>query len=180
MVTTRKPLFALTAADLMSQPALMVPQQMSLSGAARMLAQAQITGAAVVDDEGCCIGVLSASDFVYRARDRRPAETVESACTAWAILDDAEDTVDTVAQHMTRDPVKVPPGTTIGEIARMMVDARIHRVIVVDPDNRPLGIVSGTDILAAVARAYQMQDNEFATTTLDLAEPIDLANLETR
>jgi predicted transcriptional regulator len=35
----------------------------------------------------------------------------------------------------------------------MMMDAHIHRVIVVDSENRPIGVVSSTDILAAVARA---------------------------
>jgi CBS-domain-containing membrane protein len=34
-----------------------------------------------------------------------------------------------------------------------MVDGGIHRIVVVDADQTPLGIVSSTDILAAVARA---------------------------
>jgi CBS domain-containing protein len=37
------------------------------------------------------------------------------------------------------------------ELARAMLDAHIHRVIVVDELQRPIGIVSTTDILAAVA-----------------------------
>jgi predicted transcriptional regulator len=36
-----------------------------------------------------------------------------------------------------------------------MVDAHIHRVLVVDDQNRPCGIVTSTDVLAAVARAAQ-------------------------
>jgi CBS-domain-containing membrane protein len=36
-------------------------------------------------------------------------------------------------------------------LARRMLDASIHRVIVVDEDNHPIGIVSSTDIMAAVA-----------------------------
>jgi CBS domain-containing protein len=34
-----------------------------------------------------------------------------------------------------------------------MIDAHIHRILVVGEDNRPCGIVTSTDILAAVARA---------------------------
>jgi CBS domain-containing protein len=34
----------------------------------------------------------------------------------------------------------------------MMRDAHIHRVIVVDDRGRPVGVVTSTDILAAVAR----------------------------
>jgi CBS-domain-containing membrane protein len=35
----------------------------------------------------------------------------------------------------------------------MMVDAHAHRLIVAGADGRPIGIVSGTDVMAAVARA---------------------------
>jgi len=35
----------------------------------------------------------------------------------------------------------------------MMIDAHIHRVIVVDEQQRPVGVVSSTDILSAVAYA---------------------------
>jgi acetoin utilization protein AcuB len=53
---------------------------------------------------------------------------------------------------MSPDPVTVTPEVTISALARMMLDAHIHRVIVVDADNRPVGIVSSTDIFAAIAR----------------------------
>jgi len=58
---------------------------------------------------------------------------------------------------MTKDPVLVPPDTRIGELARMMMDAHIHRLIVVDKTQRPIGIVSSIDILAAIARVHQTQ-----------------------
>jgi CBS-domain-containing membrane protein len=35
----------------------------------------------------------------------------------------------------------------------MMIDAHIHRIIVVDKKRRPLGIVSSTDLLATMAYA---------------------------
>ena len=59
--------------------------------------------------------------------------------------------------HLTRklattaDPVTAEPTATIGELARDMLNARIHRLIVVDAEGRPIGIVSSMDILAAVA-----------------------------
>jgi CBS domain-containing protein len=54
---------------------------------------------------------------------------------------------------MTADPVIVAPETPLGQLARSMLDAHIHRVIVAHADRRPLGIVTSTDVLAAVARA---------------------------
>jgi predicted transcriptional regulator len=58
---------------------------------------------------------------------------------------------DEVGRFMTPDPVMALPETSIRTLARRMLDASIHRVIVVDQDNHPIGIVSSMDIMAAVA-----------------------------
>ena len=58
-----------------------------------------------------------------------------------------------VFKFMTKDPVTVRPATPLADLARQMVDGHIHRLIVVDVQDRPIGVVSSTDILAAVARA---------------------------
>jgi CBS domain-containing protein len=69
---------------------------------------------------------------------------------------------------MTADPVLAAPGTRIGDLARMMIDAHIHRIIVADPvTQRPLGIVSTMDVLAALARVEQMQDATINETVHD-------------
>jgi CBS domain-containing protein len=49
--------------------------------------------------------------------------------------------------------VTVAPDTPIGDLAQKMVDHHIHRVVVVVDQNRPGGIVTSTDVLAAVADA---------------------------
>jgi CBS domain-containing protein len=60
--------------------------------------------------------------------------------------------------------VLVTANVKIGELARMMMEAHIHRVIVVDRiTSRPVGIVSSMDILAAVARADQPHMDEYET-----------------
>jgi len=56
-----------------------------------------------------------------------------------------------VRRHMSADVVTSPPQALLSTVARQMIDAHIHRVIVVDDRGHPLGIVSSTDILAAVA-----------------------------
>src|SRR5262249_9926947 len=103
-------------------------------------------------------GVLSAGDFLIRATgddwpDRRLRGSVGCAHSAWEILDSPTLHDDEVSRVMTTDPVTVTPESPVGEIARLMVDAHIRRVVVVDDASRPQGIVSSTDILAAVARA---------------------------
>jgi CBS-domain-containing membrane protein len=41
----------------------------------------------------------------------------------------------------------------------MMVDAHIHRLIVLDPTGRPTGVISSIDVLAAVARAAKANES---------------------
>ena len=70
----------------------------------------------------------------------------------WQIVEVENLPNDEVRQFMTADPVTVKPETSIRALARMMIDAHIHRVIVVDNERRPIGIVSSTDLLAALAQ----------------------------
>jgi CBS domain-containing protein len=158
MKTANQSFLNLTAAEVMSQTVVAIPQAMSLQGAARLLSRSGITGAPVVDSEGRCAGVISSTDFVAWAEKGEGAAKKASgfACefhSPWQMMDIDSLPKDQVSQYMTRDPVTVSPHTAIGELARIMVDAHIHRVIVVDENGRPTGIVSSIDILAAVASA---------------------------
>jgi CBS domain-containing protein len=132
MIASSKQLHSLTAKDLMNHEVVTVPQDMTLQEAARLLAKEQISGVPVVDAEGRCVGVLSATDFL----------------ALWAM--EGEPTDAEVRRHMTADPVMVGPATSITELAWMMINAHIHRVIVVNEQEKPIGVVSSTDVLAAV------------------------------
>jgi CBS domain-containing protein len=163
-----KPLFSLTAADLMSRDLVMVPREMSLQGAARLLSRARVSGAPVVDGAGRCVGVLSTTDFLGWVDEEnprsKPRTSRETACNSWQIFGSEAAPTDCVSEYMTCDPVVVLPGVTIGDVAQKMLDARIHRVIVVDHSGRPIGILSTTDILAAVAREARSHGNNRATS----------------
>lgn len=157
MNTLTKPLLALEAADVMSTPVITVPKQMSIKAAAHLLAQAGISGAPVIDGKGRLVGVLSANDFVSWAEEGGPGHRsfreVPQVHSPWQLLDPERVESDEVGTFMTPDPVTVAPATPLTELARMMLDAHIHRVIVVDADMRPVGVVSTTDVLAALANS---------------------------
>jgi CBS domain-containing protein len=158
MLTLTKPFLGLTAADLMTTDLVVIPQEMSLQGAAHLLLQSKISGAPVVDVEGRCIGVLSATDFLAwtdkgeHAAKRSPPYCA-TAHSAWQLMNVESLPASTVSRYMTADPVTVSPATSIGELAQKMLDGHIHRVIVVNEQEQPVGIVSSTDVLAAVAYA---------------------------
>ena len=155
MRNTNKPLLNLTAKDLMSTEVESIPQWMSLPVAARMLSRAHISGAPVVDGDGHCLGVISTTDFMTWAEsdEAAPKDEVPGACahSAWQMIEEEDLPANLVRRYMTANPVTVPPDMPIGELTQKMVDAHIHRVIVVDNENKPLGVISSTDVLAAIA-----------------------------
>jgi CBS domain-containing protein len=137
----------------MISPVVTIPQATPLREAARLLHRSNISGAPVVDAAGRCIGVLSSSDFVTWAG----SEGQEVSFIApWGEVINVEDAPDNEIRHyMTVRPVAVAPTTPVGELAEKMVDAHIHRVLVATEPDKPCGIVTSTDVLAAVARAAQ-------------------------
>jgi CBS domain-containing protein len=200
MPTTTKPLLALTTSDLMSRDVITIPHEMSLRAAAHLLFQNQISGAPVVDADGRCIGVLSATDLVHWVEDGgHGAEDVPlPACpdqvegrllsgeqtvictrakgicplqemrpttggrhTAVCLLPGGVHSdwqqvtrnlpASAVSRYMTADVVTVGLQTPLPKVARTMIDAHIHRVMVVDEERRPIGVVSSADLVAAMA-----------------------------
>ncbi len=156
MKTIVERLTSLTALDLMSRYVLTIPVGMSLRTAAHLLAQLRVSGAPVVNDRGACVGVISATDFLRRADGERKGRLLvarpDCVCADWQLVEIETLPAEDVASHMTTDPVTVAPETPIQHLARAMVDAHIHRVIVTDAARRPIGVVSSTDVLVAVAR----------------------------
>ena len=149
----------------MSRNVLVIPQHMSLKAAAHLLALAEVSGAPVIDELGRCVGVLSATDLVqWVDRGARAAQQVGTAsacvCSDWQML--AMDLIpeDEVSRYMTTDVVATRPEALIGEMARWMADAHIHRVVIVDSEGRPVGVVSSMDILAAVADGATRERDE--------------------
>jgi CBS domain-containing protein len=200
MVTTSRTIHELTAADLMSRDVVTIHPGMALRAAAHLLRHADISGVPVVDDQGRCVGMLSAVDFLRWTEEKPHAErqpihtcpyqtegrllggqeTVvctlgpgrcllqvmqpteagphtpvclmphDVLCDSQQVPEEAR--CDEVARYMTKDVVSARPDTPLPELARMMIDAHIHRVLVTDEHERPVGIVSATDVLAALAR----------------------------
>jgi CBS-domain-containing membrane protein len=154
--TATKPFVTITAADVMSRDVVTIPKHMSVRKAAHLLANARVTGAPVIDERGVCVGVISATDFVHLAEanaGHKKALPCECVCSEWQVVELENLPPDEVCCFMTPDPVTVKPNVGITELARMMLDAHIHRLIVVDAQRRPVGVVSTTDVLAAVAYA---------------------------
>jgi CBS domain-containing protein len=155
MLTANRPLLELTAEQIMSREILTIPEGMSLQAAARRLASARVTGAPVTDNNGRCIGMLSQTDLL-RFLDKAcecghwPASEQECVYADWQVIDELPET-SSVRQHMNTHVVTAPPSARITELARLMYERHIHRVVITDPEERVLGLVSTMDILGVIA-----------------------------
>jgi len=90
-------------------------------------------------------------------------------CADWQVVEMETLPSMAIREHMTPDPVRVSPETPAREVARRMVEAQIHRVVVVDPTGRPIGIVSSTDLLAEIAFGTEERTEESAALACDAA-----------
>jgi CBS domain-containing protein len=83
------------------------------------------------------------------------ATPAQSTCfyTDWQAVDVEKLPAEEVRRYMTTDPVTVLPGASIRILERMIRNSHMHRVIVVDREHRPLGIVTASDIMDALADA---------------------------
>jgi CBS domain-containing protein len=70
--------------------------------------------------------------------------------TDWQVVE-SEATPAVVRDVMTTRVVSVAPDTPVPELARVMLDRGVHRVLVLDPDGRPVGVVSVDDLLQMLA-----------------------------
>ncbi|OAI52936.1 hypothetical protein AYO44_04615 [Planctomycetaceae bacterium SCGC AG-212-F19] len=156
MFTTEQSILTLTARDVMKSPVVTIPRELSLRAAADLFQKEQISGAPVIDAEGRCVGVLSTTDFLKWAQQGGSTEQV--CCTAhpefssdWQVIDVEKLPGDDVRQHMSTNVVSCSLDEPVTRLARLMLDAHIHRIFVLDSYRRPVGVVTSTDILAAVA-----------------------------
>lgn len=129
----------LTAADLMTIEPIVVSYDALVEEAERLIRLHHISGLPVVDQDGVLVGVISQTDLVHlddpsvRSLIRRASVGIR------------------VGEVMSRPPVTVLLTTTLLEAARRMTQDRVHRVVVVDEKERPLGVLAAMDYVTLFA-----------------------------
>ena len=160
--TTTHPWPVLTARDIMRRDVVTIDRATPLSEVEKILADGRISGAPVTDEAGQIVGVISLRDLVEHyvedpdARPRRGKGFFH--LSSEELLDedyDSDDipaeTEDTAEDVMTAEVYRVPEDASIGEIARTMVQHKIHRVLVESGDHFA-GIVGTFELLDALSR----------------------------
>lgn len=149
----------LRARDVMQANVLSVPPELTLAALEDYLLAKRISGAPVVED-GKVIGIVSRSDVVRclsleRSLSGLIAEGLaspEEPPSAVRLPADLEErlTAHTVRDAMVVDPVVVAPDTPIADVARMLHERHIHRVLVIDRGTLR-GVISTLDLVRLIA-----------------------------
>jgi CBS domain-containing protein len=106
----------------------------------------------VVDASGRLIGVVSKTDILHRALEgpvgSRPGSFFERLAEGFNLdTDMSPESLGTVDELMSPDPITATPEEPVVTVARRMAENGIHRVIVVDRSGGPIGIVTALDAL---------------------------------
>ena len=154
------------AHDLMERGVITVSPETRVLDAHRLFVEEEIHGAPVVGDDGLVCGVVSALDLLRVVRDELEpgaGRTVSSyfrdqlpySGPDWqALPEDLQDRLQelTVEDAMTAELVTVGPDAPVDEVARTMLDQRVHRVLVADAERSLLGVITSFDVLRAIAQ----------------------------
>jgi CBS domain-containing protein len=123
---------SMTAGEMMTVPIESIDADADVRSAAERMRANKISRLIVVDD-GAHVGVVAVSDLV-------------------SVLAHAPTPAALVADVMSQGIVVALPDAPLGALARAMNERRSRSVVVVDAHGKPLGVVTGSDLLPLVAR----------------------------
>jgi len=100
----------------------------SIQDAARLMADHNLGFLPVVDEYGTLVGTITDRDIVIRGTARcEPLHT-------------------RIREIYSDNPIHLSPEDTLAQAEDLMMDAHIRRLVVVDNDKKPIGVVSLSDI----------------------------------
>jgi CBS domain-containing protein len=152
---------AMLAKDLMTTTVTTIESRVLLTELERTLSQLGISGMPVTDAAGNLVGVVSRADVVRALSGAQSdAEAVLAYYRDVAGADPAPSELSRmigeraaslrVEEVMATNLLAVRPDLPLLEVATLLVDRRVHRVLVTE-GRRLLGLVSSLDITRAVA-----------------------------
>ncbi len=141
--------------DVMSKHVVTVDFGDSVQEALSLMVENRVSGLPVVNGRQRCVGVLSATDLVDLAHDVDDElsqwDRTSDMSSQWMVGQLASHGMDRrkVEELMSNMVASVGPETSLSETAQTMLRDRVHRLPVLDEQQRVLGIISTMDILSA-------------------------------
>ncbi|WP_327365565.1 CBS domain-containing protein [Streptomyces sp. NBC_01217] len=136
--------------DLMTDEVVSVLPVTSFKEVAKLLAEHDVSGLPVLDEEDRVVGVVSESDLVARQATGHPVTgDARGTAAGTAVPSMAEFTA---AEVMSTPAVTVHAEETAPDAARLMTRRGVERLPVVDDEDRLVGIVTRRDLLRLFLR----------------------------
>jgi CBS domain-containing protein len=126
-------------ADVMTMDPVTIDVDARVEAAEQLLAAYRISGLPVVDSGGHLVGVLSRTDLFLEG-GVVVSQLVRGRASGLR-----------VGEIMSSPPLTVGLSTTLAEAARIMRDERVHRLVVVNEEGEPIGVLSATDYVTLIA-----------------------------
>ena len=136
---------ALMAQDLMTWPVTSLPSDSTLLEAWSVLKHKGIHHLPVTSVHGTLVGMISDHDLLPYAQE---LESINSPGPSAG---------HTLARVMSNRVLSATPTTEIHEIVRVMLDEHVSAIPILDSSRHPVGILTTSDILRAIARRSPLE-----------------------
>ena len=147
-----------TVAEVMTTDPISVSPETSLQEAIQILAEKQISGLPVVDDEGQLIGIISETDLTWQATGVDAPPYIMFLDSVIYLQNPAKHNQEvhkalgqTVAEAMSEKPTTIKQDRLVREAARIMHEKKVRRLPVVDDNDKLIGIITQGDVIRMMA-----------------------------
>jgi CBS domain-containing protein len=146
-----------TVADRLRRAAAVIREDRDVHELERLLLREQVHGVPVIDEDDRLVGVVSQTDLIawhfetgVDGTSFFDQQTIVVGEDGWSGMRPTQIRTASVAEIMSPVVHCISPDRPIEEAAAMMLDKRVHRLIVVDEELRVHGVLSAMDLLTAV------------------------------
>lgn len=152
------------AEDIMTSPTKTIGKENNVKEALELLAENNISGIPVIDQDNKIIGIISGADIIRYSQQNKLVPS--SKTSAWlAPLGNADDDLlmirsgyeklyrTLVEQIMTKKVYTASKDTPISDLAKLMSRRNVNRIPIVSKDNQVIGIVTRNDLVKYMAGA---------------------------
>jgi CBS domain-containing protein len=143
--------------EIMNSVAFKVGPKDKIASVAKLFEKHDVNAAPVVNDSGVCVGIITSHDVVEYESSRIEMENHLARGLDFEVAHYGDGRppllrvpIDEVGIQMTSQVKSVEPHAPLSVAARLMCQEHFHHVIILDPDNHPIGILSSLDILSHI------------------------------
>jgi len=128
--------------DIMTSPVISVKLNETVSQVLKLAKKKNVTGFPIVDDKNKVIGIVSTLDLI----------TLMAVGKQHLKLGELP-----LAIKVDKDVITLHPSSTTKEAIKTLIQPRVGRIIVIDKENKPCGIVTRKDLVNYFIDLYKLE-----------------------